>query len=87
MSRRITNAGEAVKAPKGAKAPAEAKTANPAEQPDGVVFVKNTRNEVLKFEDGTCYKFPASRVVVTDPTLITNIRSVAGRYNVFESNV
>lgn len=84
MSRRITDAGAAVKPPKGAKAPKSVKTDGPAEPQDGVVFIKNQRNELLKFEDGSSYKFPESRVLITDPTLIANIRATAERYGVFE---
>lgn len=69
--------------------PDEAAQPQTEDRPQGVVFVKNQVNEVIKFEDGTQHQFSESRTLVTDPELIDKLRQVAARpnnpYGIFES--
>lgn len=51
---------------------------------EGVTFVKNQVNELIRFEDGTSFQFQKSRQTITDPELIEKLRSVATRCNIFE---
>lgn len=52
--------------------------------PKGVTFIKNQVNELIKFKDGSTYKFETSRQTITDQDLIDKLRSVAERCNIFE---
>lgn len=77
MPRKIADPTEA------AKQPSEV-------EPNGVVFVKNQTNELIKFndKDRTTYKFAQPRQLVTNPDLIKNLREAADRpgnpYGIFE---
>lgn len=64
---------------------AEAAESTPkTEEQRGTTFIKNQFNEVIRFEDGTSYKFRSSKETFHDPKMIENLRAVADRYNILE---
>ena len=69
MARQVCTTAEAT-------APAESPETEQAgsSQTGGVAFIDNERNRKLRFPDGSHYSFPACRVVITDETLIANLR-------------
>lgn len=69
--------------------PEEAAEAATPPPPEGsAIFVKNQTNELIKFPDGTTYKFDKPKVVITDGALIAKLREVAkgpNPYKIFEN--
>lgn len=68
---------------------AEAADAGESHSEEGVAFVKNHTNELIFFPKGSGkrphYKFESSREVITDPELIEQLRLVADKYSIFET--
>lgn len=52
--------------------------------PKGVTFIKN-QPELIRFDDGTTFKFDQSKQTITDPVLIAKLRSVAERCHILEA--
>lgn len=56
-----------------------------ASETQGVWFTKNRFNENVILPNGKIYKFKKTREQVTDPAIISGLRSVAKKYDIFEN--
>ena len=68
-------------------APAQASAPAPSpDAPKGRIFIKNNRHEVVKLPGGGTYRFPATRVSITDEKLADKLGQLAtlGQYHIIE---